>query len=178
MNLLAQEIARLVGAVLAEYATLPRKLVQAKPFATAHADMQAQLTRLMGKNFVADTPYQQLVHFPRYLKGIAMRIDKIKGDPARDTQRAAGNHAAAAAMAARRDAVAAAGAGVWKTARLDEFRWMLEELRIALFAQELRTPVPDVGEAAAKGVGGHASAEDALKTGRVPPPGHWPGRRL
>lgn len=141
LNLLAQEIARLVGAVLAEYATLPRKLIQAKPFAAAHADMQAQLTRLMGKNFVADTPYQQLVHFPRYLKGIAMRIDKIKGDPARDTQRLQEITPLLQQWQRAETQLRQQGRGV-EDARLDEFRWMLEELRIALFAQELRTPVP------------------------------------
>ncbi|QOT74940.1 ATP-dependent RNA helicase HrpA [Cupriavidus basilensis] len=141
LSLLAQEIARLVGAVLAEYATLPRKLIQAKPFAAAHADMQAQLTRLMGKHFVADTPYLQLVHFPRYLKGIAMRIDKIKGDPARDTQRLQEITPLLQQWQRAETQLRQQGRGV-EDARLDEFRWMLEELRVALFAQELRTPVP------------------------------------
>ncbi|MBB1633839.1 ATP-dependent RNA helicase HrpA [Cupriavidus sp. UME77] len=141
LSLLAQEIARLVGAVLAEYATLPRKLIQAKPFAAAHADMQAQLTRLMGKNFVADTPYLQLVHFPRYLKGIAMRIDKIKGDPARDAQRLQEITPLLQQWQRAETQLRQQGRGV-EDARLDEFRWMLEELRVALFAQELRTPVP------------------------------------
>ncbi len=87
LSLLAQEMARLVGAILAEYAGLPRKLLQAKPFGSAHQDMEAQLARLMTKSFVIDTPYTQLVHFPRYLKGMAMRVDKLKGDPGRDSQR-------------------------------------------------------------------------------------------
>ncbi|MGO4829107.1 ATP-dependent RNA helicase HrpA, partial [Cupriavidus sp. 2KB_15] len=141
LNLLAQEIARLVGAVLAEYATLPRKLIQAKPFAAAHADMEAQLARLMGKQFVTDTPYLQLVHFPRYLKGIAMRIDKIKGDPARDTQRLQEMTPLLQQWQRAEKQLRQQGRGV-EDARLDEFRWMLEELRVALFAQELRTPVP------------------------------------
>jgi len=141
LNLLAQEIARLVGAVLAEYATLPRKLVQARPFAAAHADMEAQLARLMGKQFVTDTPYQQLVHFPRYLKGIAMRIDKIKGDPARDAQRLQDMTPLLQQWQRAEKQLRQQGRGV-EDARLDEFRWMLEELRVALFAQELRTPVP------------------------------------
>src|SRR5690606_5207268 len=78
LNLLAQEIARVVGAVLTEYAGLTRKLQQAKPFVTAHADLEAQLRQLVGNRFVAETPYAQLVHVPRYLKGMAMRIDKLK----------------------------------------------------------------------------------------------------
>ncbi|AOZ00180.1 ATP-dependent RNA helicase HrpA [Cupriavidus sp. USMAHM13] len=141
LSLLAQEIARLVGAVLAEYAGLPRKLLQAKSFAAAYADMEGQLGRLMGKQFVIDTPYAQLVHYPRYLKGIAMRVDKIKGDPARDGQRMQEMAPLQQQWQRAEKQLRAQGRGV-EDARLDEFRWMLEELRVALFAQELRTPVP------------------------------------
>ncbi len=140
LGLLAQEIARLAGTILAEYAALPRKLLQAKPFAAAHADMQAQLSQLMGKHFLSETPYDRLVHFPRYLKGIAMRIDKLKGDPARDTQRQQ-EMAPLLQQWQRADKQRRQSRG-GEDARLEEFRWMLEELRIALFAQELRTPVP------------------------------------
>ncbi|MBY4946843.1 ATP-dependent RNA helicase HrpA [Cupriavidus respiraculi] len=141
LSLLAQEIARLAAAILAEYMGLPRKLLQAKPFPAAHADMEAQLGRLMGKHFLADTPYGQLVHFPRYLKGIAMRIDKLKGDPGRDAQRLQEMAPLIQQWQRAEKQLRSQGRGV-EDARLDEFRWMLEELRIALFAQELRTPVP------------------------------------
>ncbi|MCO4889127.1 ATP-dependent RNA helicase HrpA [Cupriavidus sp. WGtm5] len=141
LSLLAQEIARLAGAILAEYAGLPRKLLQAKPFPGAHADMEAQLGRLMGKRFIDETPYTQLVHFPRYLKGIAMRVDKLKGDPARDSQRLQEMAPLVQQWQRAEKQLRTQGRG-GEDARLEEFRWMLEELRIALFAQELRTPVP------------------------------------
>ncbi|PVY80961.1 ATP-dependent helicase HrpA [Cupriavidus alkaliphilus] len=141
LSLLAQEIARLAGVILAEYAGLPRKLLQAKPFPGAHADMEAQLGRLMGKRFIDETPYTQLVHFPRYLKGIAMRVDKLKGDPARDSQRMQEMAPLVQQWQRAEKQLRTQGRG-GEDARLDEFRWMLEELRIALFAQELRTPVP------------------------------------
>ncbi|MBY4898818.1 ATP-dependent RNA helicase HrpA [Cupriavidus sp. AU9028] len=141
LSLLAQEIARLAGTILAEYAGLPRKLLQAKPFAAAHADMQGQLGELMGKHFLAETPYDRLVHFPRYLKGIAMRIDKLKGDPGRDSQRMQEMAPLLQQWQRAEKQRRSQGRGV-EDARLEEFRWMLEELRIALFAQELRTPVP------------------------------------
>ncbi|MDR5811380.1 ATP-dependent RNA helicase HrpA [Caballeronia sp. LZ019] len=137
LTLLAQEIARLAGTVLSEYAALVKKLAQAKPFAAAYADMQSQLNALVGKRFVIDTPYPQLAHFPRYLKGMALRIDKLKADPARDArlvadfQPLAQNHQRALSQ---RGGVA--------DARLTEYRWLLEELRVSLFAQELRTPMP------------------------------------
>ncbi|KAF1029282.1 MAG: hypothetical protein GAK40_00565 [Burkholderia plantarii] len=137
LNLLAQEIARLIGQILAEYAGLAKKLTQAKAFAAAHADMHAQLVALVGKRFAVETPYAQLAHFPRYLKGIALRIDKLKADAARDARQLAELQPLAQqyqrAMAQRGGAA---------DARLTEFRWLLEELRISLFAQELRTPMP------------------------------------
>lgn len=137
LNLLAQEIARLVGQILAEYAGLAKKLAQAKPFAAACADMQQQLSALVGKRFVIDTPYVQLAHFPRYLKGIALRIDKLKADPARDSKQLAELQPL---VQQYQRAVSQRG-GV-ADPRLAEFRWLLEELRISLFAQELRTPMP------------------------------------
>ncbi|KUY90713.1 MULTISPECIES: ATP-dependent RNA helicase HrpA [unclassified Burkholderia] len=137
LNLLAQEIARLVGQILAEYAGLAKKLAQAKPFAQAHADLQQQLAALVGKRFVIDTPYVQLAHFPRYLKGIALRIDKLKADPARDAKQS-GELLSLVQQYQR----AVSQRGGVADSRLAEFRWLLEELRISLFAQELRTPMP------------------------------------
>ncbi|KWF08830.1 ATP-dependent RNA helicase HrpA [Burkholderia ubonensis] len=137
LNLLAQEIARLVGQILAEYAGLAKKLAQAKPFAQAHTDLQQQLAALVGKRFVIDTPYVQLAHFPRYLKGIALRIDKLKADPARDAKQF-GDLQPLVQQYQR----AVSQRGGVADARLAEFRWLLEELRISLFAQELRTPMP------------------------------------
>lgn len=137
LTLLAQEIARLVGQILAEYATLTKKLAQARPFAAAYADMQQQLAALIGPRFVIDTPYAQLAHFPRYLKGIALRIDKLKADQTRDARQLAEWQP----LGQQYQRAVAQRGGV-ADARLAEFRWLLEELRISLFAQELRTPMP------------------------------------
>ncbi len=141
LSLLAQEIARLVGTILAEFAGLPRKLLQAKPFGSAYQDLEGQLARLMTKSFVIDTPYVQLAHFPRYLKGMVMRVDKLKGDPSRDSQRIQEMTPLVQQWQRAEKQLRSQGRGA-ADARLDEFRWMLEELRVALFAQELRTPQP------------------------------------
>ena len=99
--------------------------------------MAAQLARLVGKRFVVATPWTGLGHLRRYLKGVQMRLDKWRADPARDTQRLAElrpiEQRFLRSLAERK--------GVTDP-RLDEFRWLLEELRISLFAQELRTPQP------------------------------------
>jgi len=137
LSLLAQEIARLVGQILAEYAALTKKLVQAKAFGAPAADMQAQVDALVSKRFILETPYAQLVHFPRYLKGVALRIDKLRADPARDARQAAEFQP----LAQQYQRALSQRGGVFDP-RLTEFRWLLEELRISLFAQELRTPMP------------------------------------
>jgi ATP-dependent helicase HrpA len=137
LTLLAQEIARLIGLILTEYASVTKKLVQAKSFTAAHADMLNQLDALIGKRFVIDTPYAQLAHFPRYLKGIALRIDKLKADSARDARQ----FAEFQPLLQNYQRALAQRGGVMDS-RLSEFRWLLEELRISLFAQELRTPMP------------------------------------
>jgi ATP-dependent helicase HrpA len=137
LNLIAQEVARLASAVLTEYAAATRKLKDAKPPKDVADDVTAQLQRLMPKRFVALTPYTQLQHFPRYLKGITLRLDKLRGDPARDAQRLA----ELKPLDQRYTRRLAELKGT-HDARLDEFRWLLEELRISLFAQELRTPQP------------------------------------
>jgi ATP-dependent helicase HrpA len=136
LNLLAQEIARLAGQVLLEYAALPRKLASVKAHAAACADMQSQLTSLVPKDFVAALPYSQLAHLPRYLKAISARIDKLRSDPARDARLMA--EMAPLLQRYRRTLEQRRGE---PDERLAEFGWLLEELRVALFAQELRTPM-------------------------------------
>jgi ATP-dependent helicase HrpA len=66
-----------------------------------------------------------------------LRLDKLKSDPARDQQRIA--EIAALQTPWLREVAARKGVA---DERLEEFRWLLEELRVSLFAQELRTPMP------------------------------------
>ncbi|NYT59062.1 ATP-dependent RNA helicase HrpA [Alcaligenaceae bacterium] len=137
LGLLVQEIARLAGQVLAEWTGLQKKLPQAKPHASAYIDLQKQQGGLMDKKFLGNTPYGQLKHFPRYLKAAQVRIDKLRSDPARDARLMA--DMAPLLVQYQRAVSGLKGA---RDAQLEEFRWLLEELRVALFAQELRTPMP------------------------------------
>ncbi|MGB3068263.1 MAG: DUF3418 domain-containing protein, partial [Ottowia sp.] len=137
LTLIANEVARLGGGILTEYAAVVRKLKDTKNAPDAVADAQQQLQRLIGKRFLHDTPWAALQHFPRYLKAIQMRMDKLRADPARDTQRMA----EARAQEQKFWRLVAERKGV-QDARLQELRWLLEELRVSFFAQELRTPQP------------------------------------
>ncbi len=137
IGLLAQEVARLAFAVLEGWAAVARKLAQAKTFPAAYADLQQHLQQLVSPRFIVETPYSQLVHVPRYLKAALARIDKLKLDPARDARLMAEMAPVLTHYSRARSALKGAS-----DAGLDEFRWLLEELRVALFAQELRTPMP------------------------------------
>jgi len=93
----------------------------------------------MPRDFVLATQWERLQHFSRYLKAAALRLDKLRADPARDA-RALGELAALETPWLREDAKQRK-TGV-ADPQLEQFRWLLEELRVQLFAQELRTPVP------------------------------------
>ena len=139
LNLLVNEIARLAAQILTEYHALPKKLQGAKAHAQAVSDIHSQLQALIGKRFVADTDYAQLAHFPRYLKAINVRLEKLRADPARDAKLMA--EWAQAAMPWQRAQKDRHG-GKNGDPKMTELRWLLEELRVSLFAQELRTPMP------------------------------------
>ena len=135
--LLANEVARTVGTILDQYQATQKKLTALRAHPAARADVEAQLGALMHPRFVATTPPARLAHLARYLKAVALRVDKLLADPARDAQRMA-----EIAPLARRWQQACAAAKGAADPGLAEYRWLLEELRVALFAQELRTPMP------------------------------------
>jgi ATP-dependent helicase HrpA len=137
LTLIANEVARLAATVLVEYATAVRKIKDTKNQPDSTADATQQLQRLCPKRFLAATPWAQLQHLPRYLKAITLRLDKLRSDPARDATRMAELRPQEQRywrlVAERKGAV---------DDRMQELRWLLEELRVSFFAQELRTPQP------------------------------------
>ena len=137
LTLIANEVARLAATILTEYAAAARKIKDTKNAPDATADAQQQLQRLVPKNFIAVAPWAQLAHYARYLKAITLRLDKYRADPARDAAKLAELRPQEQRywrlVAERKGAV---------DARMQELRWLLEELRVSFFAQELRTPQP------------------------------------
>ncbi len=135
LNLVGQEIARLAGAVLTEYQALQKALPGFKAHGPATQDIRSQCERLLHKEWIAATPYERMQHLPRYLKAINVRLEKLRANPARDAQNMA--QMAPLVQQWQRRLQAQQGAD----ARLEDFGWMLQELRVSLFAQELKTPV-------------------------------------
>jgi len=136
LTLVAQEIARLVGAVLAEYHALQKSLPGFKAHGQATQDIRNQLEFLLGKAWIAHTPYERLQHLPRYLKAITIRLEKLRANPARDAQQLA--QLAPLQQQWQRKLSAQQGD---VDPRVTDFGWLLQELRVSLFAQELKTPV-------------------------------------
>ena len=137
LTLIASEVARMAAGILMEFAVAQRKIKDTKNATEAAADAAQQLQRLVSKRFLTSTPYGQLQHFPRYLKAITARLEKWRTDPARDAARTLElkpqEQRYWRLVAERKGAT---------DARMQEFRWLLEELRVSFFAQELRTPQP------------------------------------
>ena len=139
-NLIAQEIARAASGILAERAALEKKLLPAlKAFPQVGDDIKQQLGRLLEPGWLARTPWERLQHLPRYLKAASLRLDKLRADPARDARLAV--ELASVEQPYRRELAARLRQGA-VTAQLEQFGWLVEELRVSLFAQELRTPIP------------------------------------
>jgi ATP-dependent helicase HrpA len=127
------EIASGHHALSQRIATLPTSL------ARVAAEMRARRDALVHPGFFGATPWQHLTQVPRYLKALERRLAKLRDNPERDAKHAAqlgdwwrryGERKGIAATSGRADP------------RLEAFRWLLEELAVSLFAQELKTPFP------------------------------------
>ena len=137
-----REVAALASSILLAYhqVTLSLDKPMIPAFAATLQDVRAQLAELMPRDFLTRTPDEWLVHYPRFLKAISTRLDKLAATGhTRDQQRMAEYqqfHALYAAQLRRNreqnlhDPV------------LEQFRWLLEEFRVSLFAQELKTSMP------------------------------------
>ena len=144
LSLIAQEISKHALSALQANADLQKKLAQAKAASpSAYADIQAQLQALIFPKLVSEIPYTQLVHLPRYLKAIALRIDKLRSNPSRDAQcQKDWESVARPWQKLLQGNRGSASYALSEDQGLRDFRWQLEELRVALYAQELKTPTP------------------------------------
>lgn len=103
------------------------------------SDIRVQLKGLVHPGFVTETGWRQLHHLPRYLKGIAYRLDRLGGGAGRERPLIAQIHEIEAEY---RELKAEAPAGGPAEDGLRDIRWMIEELRVNFFAQTLGTAYP------------------------------------
>jgi len=137
----ANEVCRVMNEILTEYQALrPRINQQGVPvWQRAMTDIRNQLRELLRPGFVVATPLPRLKHFPRYLQAIQLRLDKFSLNPAKDAHWMQQIQSWWQAWLARVQADRQRGV---VDPKLEEFRWLLEELRVSLWAQQLKTPYP------------------------------------
>jgi ATP-dependent helicase HrpA len=139
LNLVGQETARTALAILLQWQATQKKLAAMRSVLPKDmlADLDGQLNGLVFKQFLTDLPEAQLKHVPRYLEAVFHRLDKWRADPARDA--VLSKECAPLLQQVRRLQIDLRDQD---DARLDDLRWMLEELRVSLFAQQLKTAMP------------------------------------
>ena len=102
--------------------------------------MRQRLQTLLAAGFATRTPWAQWPRLPIYLKAMTLRLEKYSGNPARDAAREADIQELEQMWQEKTDGLVKQGQPV--SDDLAAFRWMIEELRVSLFAQELKTPYP------------------------------------
>lgn len=137
-----QEVTKVVHALYEAFYELRLALEQKRPPTWQYAltDLQDQLTALLPDGFLSTTPWEWLQHFPRYLKTMSLRLKKIatSGLP-RDKQ---AHDQVSPRWQAYKERLADHRKRRIDDPELPLVRWMLEELRVSLFAQELGTSIP------------------------------------
>ncbi|BFI95204.1 MAG: hypothetical protein RSP_07140 [Rhodanobacter sp.] len=115
----------------------------------SYDDLREQLDALLAPGFLRELPLARLAHYPRYLKAMRLRGERLQQDPAKDQQRML------QVLPYWRDYLKHRAAG---SEGLDELRWLIEEWRVSLFAQELKTAEPVSAKRLAKALESLASA--------------------
>jgi ATP-dependent helicase HrpA len=141
MMAMAAEACALVARILDGYQRLRGRIsgITQVNWLPAVADIRGQLDAMVYQGFLTRVPFSHLKDYPRYLTAAEQRVEKLLHAADRDRQRMAEMSAIQARWEER---VSAARAADRQDARLDEIRWMLEELRVSLFAQQLGTAYP------------------------------------
>ncbi len=102
--------------------------------------LRLRLQTLLAAGFANRTPWAQWPRLPIYLKAMTLRLEKYSGNPARDAAREADIQELEQMWQEKTDSLIKQGLPV--SDDLAAFKWMIEELRVSLFAQELKTPYP------------------------------------
>jgi ATP-dependent helicase HrpA len=139
------KLAEPILAALAELQPLLKPAIKGQAQAS-YADLRGQLEALLAPGFLRELPRARLAHLPRYLKAMRLRAEKLRSDPARD-------HSRMQQVLPYWRAVLDARASGDDSEALDALRWLVEEWRVSVFAQELKTAEPVSGKRMAQALG-------------------------
>ncbi|WP_078455479.1 ATP-dependent RNA helicase HrpA [Solemya velum gill symbiont] len=137
----ANRISALVAEILETYREIRTRLssLSALNLLSSVNDMQQQLDSLVYRGFIEQTDWQHLQAYPRYLKALLLRLEKLGHAAARDQQQMRVMSNLQQEWQQRYQQM---HKDHLQDERIEEIRWMLEELRISLFAQEVKTAYP------------------------------------
>lgn len=147
VGLILAEQVRLIENILTTAQSLTKKINAIKPLQNGafFNDLKAQMAQLFEPMFLingirhGEQALGQLTHYPRYLKAVQMRVERAQNNQARDFQSQQEIAKLNQQWIKLKQQASASGTDV---SRLYDLRWLIEELRVSLFAQELRTPMP------------------------------------
>ncbi len=132
---------RLVTAVSTEYQMLMQKLgTLPNNMSRIKREVEEQLALLLPKRFMSQTPWERLQHLPRYLKALRMRLEKYPNSVERDNRSGQAVQLIWQRWQGKVSALHKVHQDIPEA--LLDYRWLIEELRVSLFAQELKTPFP------------------------------------
>ena len=133
----ANEYANYLADIMANYTVLTQELNVSELKSLKNTqEIRQHLQHLVYPGFVKEVPLSQLQHLPRYLKAIRLRVERLLLDPAKDRNKATQIQPMWQAYLEKRQQMSD------PLPQLEEFRWLLEEFRVSIFAQELRTACP------------------------------------
>jgi ATP-dependent helicase HrpA len=135
------ELERLLLNSLSPLSELRQRLAQAsdRQAGSAREDIEQQLGQLFGPGFQYATPWQWLGSYPRYLKALVVRLQRLSGQYQKDRQH---TETIAGLLQPLEEYLSRSPDGLQINPELLQYRWMLEELRVSFFAQSLGTSIP------------------------------------
>jgi len=140
LSVAVQEMATWLPTLFERYHQVRLKLEEAPtPWQEATADMRDQLKWLLSEKQIVQTPWKWLQHYPRFLNAMIQRFDKLRtGGPAKDKALMLQVHKFWKDAKSKLEKIEI----VETDSSLENYRWMIEEYRVSLFAQSLGTSVP------------------------------------
>ncbi|HEY2627595.1 MAG TPA: DUF3418 domain-containing protein, partial [Usitatibacter sp.] len=135
----AEGAARYATAIAEASAQSLQAIAQGASLGRVTQEVKGNRERLVYPGFLSRTPWERLEQVPRYLKGYGLRLQKYRANAERDQKHAGAVASLWSSYEERAKSDRDAGRS---DPKLEEFRWLIEELRVSLFAQELRTPFP------------------------------------
>ncbi len=107
--------------------------LQGSAFSNALADVNLQLQYVLSKGFLHETPTTWFRHLPRFIQALARRLERLRGNASRDAELSRQITPFVTAYVRLQAA---------HSAEIEQLKWMIEEFRVSLFAQDLRTSIP------------------------------------